>query len=416
MGGPKWDEALSFVLAASNNLLLRKGDFEVALKFFVESADSSTLSGGLFTMRTARLGALLAAASLLAGCNSGTKMSVAPSVVRSYNGTASVGDFLTISIDSSSRTITYKNYTNSESGTVPYTVNSDGTYTVADPQGNLLAAYEVPGFVLMVEAANAGPNRDTEALITAVESAPASINTFAGRNFSYLQFRTASGGMELGTVSIDAQGNIQHDGYSPSGVFNQDYFGGGSFSASSIDEDPSGNFFTINESDGSNDHVFGTQNGFFVVDTGGGTLLGLPKASSKDFSTTNAGSYTAIFYEKTGAQTGPGNVETGTASEGKATVTVSSNGTMTITDSQQVVLASGTLAAIADTPYIYDGTANTLSDPCHGMFTFRMATGGVQQDVFVSFEGNAVIFASFQTALPIQGYAPYTYYYGVGLK
>ena len=79
-------------------------------------------------------------------------------------------------------------------------------------------------------------------------------------------------------------------------------------------------------------------------------------------------------------------------------------------------MATGTLAAVADTSYLYDGTSNTLSDPCYGMFTFRMSTGGVQQDVFASFQGNAVVFSSFQTALPIQGYAPYTYYYGVGLK
>ena len=50
------------------------------------------------------------------------------------------------------------------------------------------------------------------------------------------------------------------------------------------------------------------------------------------------------------------------------------------------------------------------------MFTFRVRAGGAQQDVFASFQGNAVVFSSFQTALPIHGYAPYTYYYGVGLK
>jgi hypothetical protein len=50
------------------------------------------------------------------------------------------------------------------------------------------------------------------------------------------------------------------------------------------------------------------------------------------------------------------------------------------------------------------------------MFTFRTSTGGVQQDVFVSFQGHTVIFFSFQTGLPIGSYAPYTYYYGVGLK
>src|SRR5579863_6577822 len=154
-------------------------------------------------MKTSRL-ALLVAVCLLAGCNSTSKLVAPQNAVRSYNGTASVGDFLTISIDSTALTITYKNYTNGETGTVPYMVNSDGTYTIGDPQGNLLAAYEVPGFVLMVEAANAGPNQNALALITAVESAPASINTFAGRSFNYLQFRTAAGGTELGTISISA--------------------------------------------------------------------------------------------------------------------------------------------------------------------------------------------------------------------
>jgi hypothetical protein len=366
-------------------------------------------------MKTAKL-LLLVAIFFLAGCNSASKLAVPQSAVRSYNGTASVGDFLTISIDANALTITYQNYTNGEAGTVPFAVNPDGTYTISDPNGNLLSAYEVPGFVLMVEAANAGPNQDTPALITAVETAPAAINTFAGRNFNYLQFRTAAGGMEMGTITIDPQGNSQHDGYWPFGVFSQNLFNGGSFSASSIQEDSSGNFFTINESGGSNDHVFGTQSGFFVVDTDSGTILGLPQASAKNFDPSVAGTYTAIFYEKTGAQTGAGNVETGTASEGQATVTIAASGLMTITDSQNKTLATGTLAAVADTSYLYDGTSNKLSDPCFGMFTFRMTTGGVQQDVFASFQGNAVVFSSFQTALPIQGYAPYTYYYGVALK
>lgn len=365
-------------------------------------------------MKTAKI-ALLLTICLLAGCNSTSKLSTSQNAVRAYNGTASVGDFLTISIDSSSQTITYKNYTNGETGTVPYTVNGDGTYTIADPNGNLLSAYEVPGFVMMIEAANAGPTRDTAALITAVESAPSSINTFAGRNFNYLQFRTAAGGMEMGTITIDGQGNSQHDGYWPFGVFSQSLFNSGSFSASSIQEDPSGDFFTLSESSG-NDYVFGTQSGFFVVDTGSGTILGLPKASSKSFVVANAGTYTAIFYEKAGAQTGQGNVETGTPSEGTATVTIDASGVMTITDSQNNTLASGTLVAVADKQYLYDGTSTTLSDPCWGMFTFRMTTGGVQQDVFATFQGNAVVFSSFQTALPIAGYAPYTYYYGVGLK
>lgn len=367
-------------------------------------------------MKTASL-ALLAFACLLVGCDSATKLtSTPPNTVRSYNGTASVGDFLTISIDSSAQTITYKNYTNSATGTVSYTVNSDGTYTISDPNGNLLAAYEVPGFVMMIETAKSGPNQDTPALITAIESVPASITTFAGKNFSYLQLRTAAGGMEAGTISIDGQGNVQHDGYWPFGVFSQNLFNGGGFSASAVKEDASGDFFTITDSGGSDNVAFGTPSGFFAVDTGNGTILSLPKAATKSFDATTAGTYTTIYYEKANAQTGQGNVETGTPTEGKATITILASGLATITDSKNNVMATGTLAAVADTSYLYNGTASELSDPLYGMFTFRTTTASSQQDVFASFQGNAIIFSSFATGLPVAGYAPYTYFYGVGLK
>ena len=360
---------------------------------------------------------VVVAVCFLAGCNSTSRVSAPQSAVRAYNGTASVGDFLTISIDSTAMTITYKNYTNGETGTVPYTMNSDGTYAITDPNGNLLSGYEVPGSALMVEAANAGPNRDTAALITAIESAPATINTFAGRNFNYIQFRTSSGGVELGTVSVDSSGNITHGGYWPFGAVNQQsMFNSGSFPASSVTEDASGNFFTIDESNGSHSTVFGTQDGLFAVDTGNGAILSQHKAASKNFDSSNAGTYTAVFYEKPNAQMGPNNSESGTPVEGRATVTVGANGSVTITDSQSNSMASGTLAAIADTSYIYDCTQNKLSDPLYGMFTFRTATANSQQDVFVTFQGGAVIFSSFVTALPMQQNAAYTYFYGVGMK
>jgi hypothetical protein len=355
----------------------------------------------------------------LVACSSNSSPSSTPvSFVRNYNGTASVGDFLIISIDSNAKAITYHNYTNGDTGTVPYSVNSDGTYTVTDPNGNLLAAYEVPGSLMMVESAKSGPTHDTVALITAVESAPANIGTFAGRNFNYVQFRTAAGGIEIGTVTVDAQGNIQHDSYWPHGELEQpqNFFNGGTFPASSVVEDASGNFFTINESAGAQDVVFGTQNGFFAVDTQNGTILGLPKASSKNFVPTMAGTYKALVYEKNNARTGQNNQESGTPAEDTGSVTITAGGVLTLADSHNHTLASGTLVPIADASYIYDGTANTLSDPCYGMFTIRIATATSQQDLFVSFQGNAVIFSSFETGLPLQPNGVYSYFYGVGLK
>lgn len=360
---------------------------------------------------------LVLASCLLLGC--GTTPSAVTSAqpaVRSYNGTASVGDFLTISINSTALTITYKNYTNGETGTVPYTVNADGTYTITDPKGNLLAAYEVPGFVMMIETAKSGPKEDTPALITAIESVPATINTFAGQNFNYLQFRTANGGTEIGTITIDAKGDITHDGYSPFEMFSGNPFSGASIPATGVQEDASGDFFTITDSGEPDNYAFGTPSGFFAVDTGSGTILSLPKAAAKNFDASVAGSYTAIYYEKADAQVGQGNVETGTPTEGVGGITVSASGVVTISDKAGKTLATGTLSAVADTPYLYNGNSNELADPLFGMFTFRTSTASSQQDVFVQFEGNAVIFSSFETALPIAGYAPYTYFYGVGLK
>ncbi len=371
-------------------------------------------------MKRLTLASLFFFVSFLAGCGTSTTRT-STNAIRNYNGTASVGDFLTISIDSNAHTINYFNYSNGDSGVVPYTENVDGTYTVTDPQGNLLEAYEVPGFVLMVETAKSGPTHNTPALITAIESVPTSISDLAGQNFNYMQWRTSSGGLEVGSVSINGQGDIQHESFHPSAVLNQspDYFGGGTFPATSIEEDISGNFFTIHESQGnSDDIVFGTQNGLWAVDGGNGAILGLAKTATKAFNPATAGTYTAIYYEKTNAQTGPNNTETGTASQGKATLTIGANGSITIVDTQSNILASGTLVPVADSSYIYDGTVNTLSDPCNGMFTARITTSNSeQQDLFVTFQGSAALFASFQTAVPVVVQpATYTYFYGVGLK
>src|SRR5437762_13892959 len=87
----------------------------------------------------------------------------------SYSGTASVGDFLTITLDPAAHTLTYKNLSNLDSGIIPYSVNSDGTYALDDPTRNLIAAYEVPNYALLLQATTPGPNHDALAMVTAVD-------------------------------------------------------------------------------------------------------------------------------------------------------------------------------------------------------------------------------------------------------
>jgi len=87
-------------------------------------------------------------------------------------------------------------------------------------------------------------------------------------------------------------------------------------------------------------------------------------------------------------------------------VRVAANDAITIAGSLNNTLATGTLVAVADSACLYDGTPNKLLDPCNGLFTVRTVTVNSQQGLSVSFQGNAVIFGSFQSALPGQGSKP----------
>jgi hypothetical protein len=355
---------------------------------------------------------------LFSGCNSSTPTPVIQAS-RVYNGTASVGDFLTITINSTAQTIAYTDLTNNTSGTVPYTINSNGTYTVNDPTGNLVAAYEVPNYALLIQATKTGPNANAPALITAVESGQISLATFEGQAYNYMQFRTASGGVDVGSVNVSAQGTGLTSSYWPYGSYNQGSggpFNSGTLNTATAQLDPSGTFLTIADPGGSGfDTVFGTANGIFAVDTQNGAILGLQKATSKNFDPTVAGTYTAIYYQKINATTGAGNVETGTPSLGNATVVVTATGQLTITSSSGTQMVQGTLTPVADVSYVY-GSPGELSDPCYGLFTFRLTTSKLQQDVFVTFLGQAMLFSSFTANLPWSSGGTYNYFYGVGLQ
>jgi hypothetical protein len=356
--------------------------------------------------------------SACGGSDNGTSQSAPQAVTHSYNGTASVGDFLTLSVDPTTLTITYTNVTNGDSGTLPYTVNSDGSYAITDPKGNLVTAYEVPGYALVVQAEKAGPDHATPALIVAVESGPISLSTFEGNTYNYMQFRTAAGGLEAGSVAISTSGTGSDSSYWPFGALTainggQSPYNSGTIPLSSATEGASGTYLTItNGSETST--AFGTADGMFLVDTPNGTIFGLQQAAAKTFDPSVAGTYHAIYYSKANASTGAGNVEVGTPALGSATVAVTAAGAVTITDSSGTVMAQGTLAAVADTPYLYGGSPS-LADPCYGLFTFQTTDGAVTQDVFVSFLGRTLMFSSFSAQLPSVANETYSYFYGVGL-
>lgn len=366
--------------------------------------------------------ACLSVVTALTGCASAPTASAPNSSTRLYNGTAAVGDFLTFTVNPTAQTISYNDISNGESGTaIPYTVNADGSYAIADPAGNLTAAYEVPGYAMLFEANKVGSNQNTKALITAIESGPISLSSVGG-TYNYMQFRTAGGGVDLGSITI-APASATNTDYWPYGALDQDggTFGGGSIPFTGASEDASGTFFTIPAPGGGNATVFGTANGFFIVDTPNGSILGLPQAASAAFDPSAAGTYTGIVFEKTNAQIGVGNVESGTPAFDKVSLQVQSSGAVTLSDAAGKTLGTGTLAPVASTSYLYDGTSALLNNPCNGLFTFRVNANGVQQDFFVTFVNNngthAALFSSFWAPAP---WVPadndtYNYLYGVGL-
>jgi hypothetical protein len=370
-------------------------------------------------MRLLSLSVCLLATLLLASCNATHTAPPVASVARTYHGTASVGDFMTLDVNSDTQLITYEDLSNGDKGVVTYVVNSDGTYTLNDPKGNLVAAYEVPNYALLVQAAKTGPNENSPALITAVDSGRVSLANFEGHSYNYMQFRTASGGLEVGSVNINAQGTGTNSSYWPYGALNQGSegspFNSGTIDFAHAQVDSTGTFLTL--SDGSsNDYIFGTANGVFAVDTPNGAILGLPKASSKNFDPSFAGTYKAIFYQKKNASSGLGNAETGTPSLGNATLYVTNSGGMNIEDEDGNLMMQATLTPVADAAYLY-GSSGELQDPCYGIFTFRVTTANSQQDVFVTFMDQALLFSSFSASLPWSpGVGTYNYMYGVGLK
>lgn len=363
-----------------------------------------------------RLRIAIAAMLVLTACGGTLSNSRSSLATRAYSGTASVGDFLSITLDPRAQTLSYKNYSNGDAGTVPYTVNADGTDTLNDPNGNLASAFELPNYALLIEAYKVGPNHNSLALVTAVQASPITLASLTSQEYNYMQFRTSSGGLEAGSVSIDALGNVTTSSYWPYGALGMgqatDAFTSSSFLGSAIEQDPSGKFLTLTES-GSTDYIFGTANGVFVVDTPNGAILAFKKGSGKDFNPWFAGTYHAVYYQKTNASVDQSNHESGTPSLGHAAIVVDAVGNLTVTGVQSNVLLAATLSPVADASYLY-GSPGELADPCYGMFTFRTMHSGQPQDVFVTFQGNAVLFSSFS---PVSATgAGYEYLYGVGLK
>src|ERR1700745_1190466 len=164
-----------------------------------------------------------------------------------------------------------------------------------------------------------------------------------------MQFRTAAGGFEAGSALLDDQGNVSISSYWPYGGTMQSSspFHSEVKPSANISEDASGTYLKMSDQ-GTTDYVFGPSQGIFIVDTNNGAIMGLKQAATKNFDPAFAGTYQAIFYQKTGATTGVGNVETGTPSLGSATLIIDPQGNLTVRDALGLPVIRTALTPVAD--------------------------------------------------------------------
>jgi len=95
---------------------------------------------------------------VLPGCAGTSMISPKSKHHAPITGTRSVGDFLNITLNPVAHTIAYP--------TNPMAIRHRSVHrkflrnhTLADPAGNLIAAYEVPNYALLIQAAKKGPTQ-----------------------------------------------------------------------------------------------------------------------------------------------------------------------------------------------------------------------------------------------------------------
>ena len=346
--------------------------------------------------------------------------------VHRYQTTASVGDFLQITIDKDTHTASYVNKTNGLTGQgVPYTVDAKGAYAFADPNGHLKAAIELEDHALVVDVDKAGPNKDTRALAIGAATLPISATDLGDRKLNMMQFRTKNGGMEVGNVTFSTRGNgltVDLEGYWPRGAMASDDhpFHVGRMGTLPIQEGPGAHdFLTLAETQRgvtSMDYVFKTATGF-AIDMSNGNIVMLDQPASKELDAASAGTYRALAFGKRDAEGGADDQpEPGESKVGLLDVTVSASGHLVALDDEGATVVDGKLRPVPDVTYL---TGAGKLDPAHckGIFTFRTHGAGGNRDVFVIFTKNGLLISSF-TPRPKSagGQAPYDYFYGAAVK
>jgi len=349
-------------------------------------------------------------------------------VVRNYNGTASVGDMLTISVDATALVITYENLTAGHSGTASYVMESDGSWTINDVRnGHLLKGYEIPNFALVLQVALAGPGADQPAIVTAIKSQSIEASDLAGSGLhNYMQFRTNGGGVELGWLDGEENGDMRSQYYWPYGgtghsASSAAYSATDAFPSSDFVAGPENRYLIANVEPGEPpSYIFRTTGGFLAIDTPNGSLVCMQQAATSAFLDANVGTYKAFTYHKANAHGDSSGEETGTPSVSTNRVVFRRSTDVAHPERGHLTIYSpdgSTIIADTELMNLTDGGhvgAGKLINACNGLFTFTLVDGTRTNQIFVTFLTDTALIASFSydSALP----DTYSYFYGTALR
>jgi hypothetical protein len=360
----------------------------------------------------------------LAACGGGGASSTPPAAVDDYNGTASVGDFLGVTIDHDASIIHWTNGTNGESGEAPFTVASDGALLVATDTGQIKKAYEIPGYGVVALDANAGPAHDRPSPVFLWEKVAATKSEFKAMAGNMLQFRN-SGAFEIGCGGIASDGStLTHSGYLPEQLL----YGGSAFvqgetlpilTAPPADPTTFDGIVLADKPDGTisfqayksslpgpdgNPGVLFRAGSSWVIDVDNGSVFLLDAPASKAWQPSNAGTFHLMGWRASGVTSSAA----GTGTFFETTVTLDAAGTMTMDDP-----GGGPPTVVGLVPFADDADLagpDRVDLACNGLFT--NGAGNAASKLVAGFVGQNVFFGSVKlTDGPTAEFV-----YGVALK
>jgi hypothetical protein len=360
----------------------------------------------------------------LAACGGGSTSGTPAAAAHDYNGTASVGDFLTVTIDRDASVVHWVNGTNGETGQAPFTVGADGALLVSVDTGQIKKAYEIPGYGVVALDPNAGPAHDRPSPVFLWEKASATKSEFKDMAVNMLQFRN-SGAFEMGCGSLSADGStLTHSGYLPEQYVSSDSpFAQGVtlplLTSPPADPTTFDGMVLFDQSDGTiyfqpyksslggpdgNPGVLFRAGTSWVIDVDNGSIFLLDAPATKNWQASNAGTYHLMGWRVSGLSSG----SAGTGSFFETTVGLDAAGTMTVND------PDGGAAQVADLVPFADDTdvsgAGKVDLACNGLFT--NGADNAANKLVVGFVGQNIFFGSVKlTDGPTAEFV-----YGVALK